>query len=460
MKKIALVLLSIAICVTGCNKLTLKQKLDAYFNALEGRLMCSVIVQQGGKTIYQRSLGYADVEKQITADSLTRYHIGSITKTFTAVCILKAAQEGLLSLNDPLSKFFPEAQIANKEIITVDHLLSHRSGIHDIYSDEESDFNTLNTKPQTREQLIDRIVKAGSDFAPDSASAYSNSGYVLLTFILEKVYQKSYPEIINSIIIKPLSLTNTRYSTPIDPSSGDAYSYSDTALVTSESIGRRLSLPDSAKMLSKWSLIYQTDPSWPLGAGALISTPADLTRFGSAIADGFFGKEITRQMREFNGEFGRGLFDYQQGCYGHGGTIDAFTSSLMIDDSTVVAVCCNTLSMSSPMAKDISRAVYDAAKGGKIEPPSYQSITLTPEQLDPLTGSYKFTNGTEQQILNFVSDGKSLYLKAGIIKVEMYAITPTQFEIKLGNVFITFDTPNKKIIILQDGMSIEGVKVE
>ena len=132
----------------------------------------------------------------------------------------------------------------------------------------------------------------------------------------------------------------------------------------------------------------------------------------------------------------------------------------MIDDSTVVAVCCNTLSMSSPMAKDISRAVYDAAKGGKIEPPSYQSITLTPEQLDPLTGSYKFTNGTEQQILNFVSDGKSLYMKAGIIKVQMYAITPTQFEIKLGNVFVTFDTPNKKIIILQDGMSIEGVKVE
>ena len=120
-----------AVC-TACSQQTIDQQLDGYFDALDGHFMGSIVVQQDGKTIYQRSLGWADVENQIPATAETQYRIGSISKTFTAVLVLKAAADGRLSLNDPIAKYFPDAQIPNAERITIDQLLQHRSGLVDI----------------------------------------------------------------------------------------------------------------------------------------------------------------------------------------------------------------------------------------------------------------------------------------------------------------------------------------
>ena len=131
MKKLFAALCCAAVC-TACSQQTTDQKLDAYFSTLDGHFMGSIVVQQDGKTVYQRSLGWADVENQIPATAETQYRIGSISKTFTAVLVLKAAADGRLSLNAPIAKYFPDAQIPNAERITIDQLLQHRSGLVDI----------------------------------------------------------------------------------------------------------------------------------------------------------------------------------------------------------------------------------------------------------------------------------------------------------------------------------------
>ena len=80
-----------AVVCTACGQQTVEKKLDAYFNALDGHFMGSIVVQQDGKTIYQRSMGWADLENQIPATAETQYRIGSVSKTFTAVLVMKAA---------------------------------------------------------------------------------------------------------------------------------------------------------------------------------------------------------------------------------------------------------------------------------------------------------------------------------------------------------------------------------
>ena len=118
---------------------------------------------------------------------------------------MKAVEEKKLELNQTIVKYFPEIKNADK--ITVGNLLYHRSGIHS-FSDDK-DYLTWNTQPKTGKEILEIIVKGGSDFEPDSKSAYSNSNFVLLTFILEKSFNKSYNVLVKEYITQPVGLENT-----------------------------------------------------------------------------------------------------------------------------------------------------------------------------------------------------------------------------------------------------------
>ena len=260
-----------AFVCTACSQQTVEQKLDAYFDALDGHFMGSVVVRQDGKTVYQRSMGWADVENQIPATAETQYRIGSISKTFTAVLVMKAAAEGRLSLNDPVAKYFPDAQIPNADQITIDQLLQHRSGLVDIVNDRPYEYLTYYTTPQTRRQILERVAAAGTNFQPGSEFRYCNTGYNLLGYILEDVWGKSYAEIVNEQIVSLLDLQHTRFSEAVDPQRGDARSYT---------------------LLDNWQVQPETDASVAIGAGALASTPADIARFGEALVGDVFGNNI------------------------------------------------------------------------------------------------------------------------------------------------------------------------
>ena len=427
-----------AVVCMACGQQTVEKKLDAYFNALDGHFMGSIVVQQDGKTIYQRSMGWADLENQIPATAETQYRIGSVSKTFTAVLVMKAAAEGRLSLSDSIAKYFPDAKIPNAEQITIDQLLQHRSGLVDITTDKPYEYYTYFTTPQTRQQILERVAAAGTNFQPDSEYRYCNTGYNLLGYILEDVWGKPYAEIINDQIVSLLDLRHTRYSEAIDPQRGDARSYT---------------------LLDSWQVQPETDASVAIGAGALASTPADLARFGEALVGDVFGDNIFEQMKQVKDAYGRGLVQFIYGDligYGHAGLIDGFSSKLVVFDNVTIAYCSNGTDYDANL---IIPAVLDALNGKTIEIPDFDRyVQLTPEQLASYAGTYK-CDALSMEVTVSVAGSRLSVQAIGQQSFPLDAVSADQFENAIVGIAITFAPDRKTVILKRAGQEFEFARV-
>ena len=413
-------LIIFALISASCNgQLELVLKLNKYFDSLDGHFMGSVLVMQDGKNLYKRSMGFADVDNKIPATFQTQYRIGSISKTFTSLLVLKASAEGRLSLDDPSAKYFPDAAIPNSHLITVDHLLQHRSGLVDIVNEMEADYFTYNTLPQTREQMLGRIASAGVNFSPGSEYRYCNCGYHLLTYILEDVYGKSYAELIDEQIVMPLGLQHTGYSVTIDPENGDARSY---------------------EYVGKWIASPQTDPSTVLGAGAIASNPGDLAKFATALSDGFFGRKVAERMTEMKDGHGRGLHVYPIGN-GHAGSIDGFYSLLVISDDMLIAFCSNGMDRSIDIVNDI----LDISSGKDVEWPEFD-IGPDCDEAEIYAGTY-FIDALGVGSDLVANDGK-LYIESmgQYFPLEMTSVAT--FENRLNGLKVIVDASDSSLLIV------------
>ena len=285
-------------------------RLDDFFNTLDAnnRFMGSVAVFQNGKIVYAKSIGFSDIENKIKANENSKYRIGSISKTFTSVLVLKAIENSKLEIDQTIDQFFPTVKNANK--ITIKHLLGHSSGISNFTSDK--DYMNWNTKAKTEKEMVEIIANGGSVFEPGAKVEYSNSNYVLLTYILEKTFKKSYADLLVKYITVPIGLTNTYFGSKIDTKNNECNSYSFSGT---------------------WDLESETDMSVPLGAGGVVSTPCDLVKFSDALFGGkLLNKESLELMKTFNGNYGLGLFKFpfnEKIGYGHTGGIDGFSSVLL-----------------------------------------------------------------------------------------------------------------------------------
>ena len=259
------ILLLLALFTAGDAQTLDKAKLDKFFDALaeKNKAMGSLTLAKDGKVLYSRAVGYSRIsEKEKQASTVeTRYRVGSIAKTFTAVMIFQLTEEGKLKLTDTLDKFYP--QIPNAEKITIAQILAHRSGIHSFTNDP--DYQTWMMNPKTKEEMLAIIAKSKPDFEPGEKRQYSNSGFVLLGYIIEKVTGKSYQKALKERITSKLGLSDTYLATgKTDVSKKESFSYS---------------------LAGNWKQETETDMSIPGGAGALISTPTDLTKFMHALFD-------------------------------------------------------------------------------------------------------------------------------------------------------------------------------
>src|SRR5689334_12776411 len=185
------ILLALALRNVGHAQTLDKAKLDQFLDRLseKNKGMGSLTLAKNGNVIYSHSFGYRQIngneKKPLTAE--TKYRIASITKMFTSVMIFQLVEEKKLRLTDPLDKFFP--QIPNAARITIGQMLTHRSGIHDMEAD-----GSWGKQARTREEIVARIAQGKPDFEPDAMHKYSNAGYILLGYIVEKVDGKSYQE--------------------------------------------------------------------------------------------------------------------------------------------------------------------------------------------------------------------------------------------------------------------------
>lgn len=165
----------------------------------------SVLVAKDGHVVFQKSYGMANHEWGIPNSEKTKFHIASITKTFTAAAILQLAQQGKLKLSDPLSKYVPD--FLNGERITIEQMLAHTSGLPDFYSLPE--YSTRKYQRVTLPELIAWVKTKPLDFLPGSKSNYSNTGYAFLAYIVEQVSGKAYDQYLVDEILKPAGMKET-----------------------------------------------------------------------------------------------------------------------------------------------------------------------------------------------------------------------------------------------------------
>ncbi|MDQ1772006.1 serine hydrolase [Labilibaculum sp. A4] len=430
MKKIFLVILTLGIlCQVVLSQNFNKDKLDDYFDVLESnnKFMGSVAVSQNGEIIYSKSLGFSDYEKKLKANESTKYGIGSISKTFTAVLVFKGVEEKRIDINQTINKYFPTIENSNK--ITIEDLLYHRSGIHNFTDDK--DYLTWNTQPKTEKEMVTIIANKGSDFEPNSKSQYSNSNYILLSYILEKSYQKSYGELLKEYITAPIGLKNTYFGETVNNSNKKCNSY---------------------RYLDRWKLVPETDISVPMGAGGIVSTPIDLVKFSNALFDGqLLNSESLKKMMTIKENFGIGLFQipfYNKVGFGHTGGIDGFTSvfSHFSDGDISYALISNGTNYTN---NDISISVLSAVYNKPYETPTFSTIEVKSEDLDKYLGIY--SSAQLPMKITVTKNNNTLIAQAtGQSSFPLEATEKDKFKFDQAGIVMEFN-PSEKTMILKQG---------
>jgi len=184
----------------------------------------SVLVAQDGKVLYRKAFGLANLEERTPITTATNFRLASVTKQFTATAVLLLAERGKLSLDDPLTRFFPGfARAAHG--VQVRHLLGHTSGLLDY----EELIPPGTTVPLKDKDVLDLVGKEDRlYFAPGSQFRYSNTGYALLALIVEKVSGRSFAQFLEENIFDPLGMAGTvAYEEGISKVARRAYGYSE-----------------------------------------------------------------------------------------------------------------------------------------------------------------------------------------------------------------------------------------
>ncbi|RKS19053.1 CubicO group peptidase (beta-lactamase class C family) [Flavobacterium endophyticum] len=435
-KNIAGLLCCFISCLASAQKID-TQQLDRYFNALEenNKFMGSVAVSQDGKIIYAKAIGFSDLENNTKANTATKYRIGSISKTFTSVLVLKAFEDKKLDLDTTIETFFPSIKNANK--ITIRQLLRHRSGIYNFTDDEE--FKIWKTQAKTEKEMVAIIAKGGSDFEPDTQAAYSNSNYVLLTYILEKTYKKPYSELLKTYIAKPAGLKNTYFGGKINTKNNEAVSYT---------------------FADGWKLESETDSSIPLGSGGIVSTPSDLVHFSDALFTGkLLKKETLELMKTIKDTYGMGLLQlpfYEDIAYGHRGGIDKFTSvfSYSSDKKLSFALTSNG---SNYNGNEIPVVVLSAVYGKPFDIPEFKTFQNNPEDLEKYVGTYASSQLPFK--LTVSKEGKMLVAQAsGQAPLQLEGIEKDKFAFEKAGIILEFNPAEKAMVLKQGGGEFAFVK--
>ena len=306
MKKLALILaLTYSLFTVAQDRFTKMDSLLTYLNKND-KFMGSLCIREGENVVFNKAYGFAEVDKNIAADRMTKYKIGSVTKTFTAVMIMQLIEEKKLNLQTKLNRFYPK--ITNAEKITIYDLLHHRTGIVDYINGDSITAKNI-YRFHSKEEMIQKITDYKPLFEPGTKHEYSNSNYNLLGYIIETLTKKSYAENIQTRIVKKANLLNTYFPQgKIETSIGESYSYLFNG--------------------TKWEKVEEWENSIAYSAGAIISTPADLTRFMYALFDGKLVKPSSlEQMKEIKEGYGKALMQFPFGerrFYGHTGGIENF----------------------------------------------------------------------------------------------------------------------------------------
>ncbi len=222
-----------------------------------------IAVVKNGSFVYQKGFGLRNVEDAVPADAQTRYPIGSNTKQFTAASILMLQDQGKLRIDDQLAKYLPEIPHAHE--VTLRNLLMHTGGYAE-YTEIQT-FDEIGARPATPAEIVGSVVSHPLGFKPGTKRQYSNTGYVLLQMVIERISGMRYADFLDHNIFKPLGMTSTYVKDSDDTQRDVATEYSSFAL-------------------GPWEHALHIDYTWFGGAGSIVSNAADLAKWNAALDGG------------------------------------------------------------------------------------------------------------------------------------------------------------------------------
>jgi CubicO group peptidase (beta-lactamase class C family) len=329
-------LLFVTIALLGSSLLAqsaLADQVDKYVKAeMEKREIPGVAltIVRDGKTTKTAAYGFANLELKSPTRPETVFEIGSVTKQFTAACILVLQQEGKLSVDDKISKYLPDTPPSWSDI-TIRHLLNHTSGIKSYTG--LSGFEL--TKHLTQKQFIAALRDLPLEFPPGEKWKYCNSGFSLLGYIIENVSGKNYWGFLGEKIVGPLGMTSTTNREPsiLVPNRADGYEKKRDGT----RINRDYDLTDI------------------FSAGAIVSTVGDLAKWNASLDSERILNAESKSAMWTSGKLNNGKeteygFGWRLGPYeghkniGHSGSTSGFSASLQRfpDDKVTVILLCNT----------------------------------------------------------------------------------------------------------------------
>ena len=398
----------------------------------------SVAIFRNNKPFFAKTSGFKWIgeEGNIPSDQETLYRVGSLTKTYTAVMILQLIEEQKLALGTPLAEFYED--FPNAEDITIEHLLRHQSGL---YNFTDSAYLEYMEDEVSKAELLDKMLENEAEFSPGESTAYSNTNYVLLGYILEDITGDSYGENLQQRIAEKLDLNNTFFNKPVNPEKNLAHSYEHDG--------------------DSWQPSTKTNLQIAHGAGGVVSTYGEVIRF----MQGLFQHELLNEstlekMISIESGLGMGLIAYpfhEKVGYGHNGRVDGFNTSagFFAEDSVYFVILSNQTNFS---INEMLIAMLSYTYGYDYEQPSFETITLEPEQLPFYEGT--FVSAELPIDLEIMVEGNRL--KAQATGQPSFPLTPeteTRFRFDPAGVVLEFKNPDngsyKNLILHQGGGQFE-----
>jgi CubicO group peptidase (beta-lactamase class C family) len=333
----------------------------------------AVLVARDGQVLLDQGYGFANREWRIPNDGDTKFRLGSLSKQFTAVAVMLLNERGLVDLDAPVKRYLPDAPAA-WDAVTVRHLLNHTSGVPNFTA--FADFAAQKTLPTTTASVIARFSGRPLDFQPGEGFAYSNSGYVLLSAIIEAASGETYADFVSENLFQPLGMADSGYDDhdAILPRRASGYTLTGNGIANADYV----------------------DMSIPMGAGALYSTPHDLLKweqglFGGRVLNAASMTALTTPVRN---NYAMGLVVSQaegRRLVWHNGAIEGFNTYMAYDpaDRTAVIVLGN---LNGDAPDKLGAALVTLARGGTVTLASERpSVTLPPETLAAYAGVYELT---------------------------------------------------------------------
>lgn len=396
MKQVFIIGLLLSISTITANGQSLAKRLDQLFESAydSTKSGAAILISKDGEAIYQNQIGMANVEYQIPISTKTKFHIGSITKQFTAAAILILEEEGRLNINDSISKYLPSVP-SEKKAITITQLLAHTSGIKDypqVPEIREKIRNNLSPK-----QIVELANEVKLEFEPGAELSYSNTGYILLGLVIESVSGQEYANFLEDRIFKILNMNDTEVN-------------NYEAIVANRAVGYSEDENDQ--------LINATFHTSPYSAGAIISTVEDLNKWVAGLQGGeiISAKSLEKMLSNnllTSGQATNLGFGWEINhiadmlCFEHSGFVPGYkANSVFIPENNIYVVVMQNNEYGSPTPTMINAA---AMVSEKPYPGPKESKHLSEASVKNIAGIYELEDGGQRIIFN---DDTGLHIKA------------------------------------------------